>query len=54
MGKEGVFLKYRIQLPFVWRERSDIFSVENDTPLIRGFKTAQDAKCGGFATTAGA
>ena len=54
MGKQSVFLKYRIQLPLIGRLRADFLSVENDAALVRVQKAAQNPKQGRLSAAAGA
>ena len=53
MREKCVFLENGIQLPFVGRERSDVFSVKDDLSLIWRFKTADQTERGGLSTAAG-
>ena len=50
MREKSVFLENGIQLPFVGRERSDIFSVKDDLSLIRCFKAADQTERGSLST----
>ena len=48
MGKKRIFLKYRVQLSFIWRQIRNILSVKDHTAGIRCFKASQNTECGCF------
>ena len=41
MGKQCVFLKYRIKLAFIWGKVGDILSVKNNFPVVRSLKSSR-------------
>ena len=53
MGKKRIFLKYRVQLSFIWRQIRNILSVKDHTAGIRCFKASQNTECGCFSAAAG-
>lgn len=54
MGKQGIFLKNRIDGPFVGGNIEQWFAFKQDIPGIRGLKTPNHPQQGGFAAAAGA
>ena len=54
MGKQGVFLKYGIQLPLVGGFLADLLAVEDDASLVRVQETTQNPEQSRLSTAAGA
>ena len=45
MRKQGVFLKYSIQISLIWRHLGNVLAVKDDAALVRRYKTAQYPQC---------
>ena len=54
MGKQGVFLKYGVQLPLVGGFLADLLAVEDDASLVRVQETTQNPEQSRLSTAAGA
>ena len=53
MGKQGVFLKYGVQLPLVGGFLADLLAVEDDASLVRVQETAQNPEQSRLSAAAG-
>ena len=52
MGKECIFLEYRIQLAFIRRKVCNVCPIENDRSFVRIFKASQNTEGSRFAAAA--
>ena len=53
MGKQGILLENRVDVPLVRRQTVDALAVKNDVAAFRLQKSADDPQRGGFAAAAG-